>query len=245
MSSASFPFSKLIDDQTHENLTSPLLKEGKTRGEIRYDINYFPCIEPEEGKEEVLDSCALIKAPTLNRSNKKYYFFAAVGIVRLTIHQAKELDHTKSLSGDLNPLARVYLSGTKSSAFSTRCFKHTNTPVWEAPYEYLCTDKQHATVMIKVIDDRDFLKDPVIGYMSIKLEDLLHEKLEAGRDWFPLSGCKTGKVRISAEWKPLAMAGSLHGMDQYTPPIGVVKLVLDKAVDVKYMVLIIAICYGF
>ncbi|KJA26087.1 hypothetical protein HYPSUDRAFT_133560, partial [Hypholoma sublateritium FD-334 SS-4] len=213
MSSASFLFSKLIDDQTHENLTSPLLKEGKTRGEIRYDINYFPCIEPEEGKEEVLDS--------------------NVGIVRLTIHQAKELDHTKSLSGDLNPLARVYLSGTKSSAFSTRCFKHTNTPVWEAPYEYLCTDKQHATVMIKVIDDRDFLKDPVIGYMSIKLEDLLHEKLEAGRDWFPLSGCKTGKLRISAEWKPLAMAGSLHGMDQYTPPIGVVKLVLDKAVDVK------------
>ncbi len=170
-------------------------------------------------------------------------FFAAVGIVRLTIHQAKELDHTKSLSGDLNPLARVYLNGTKSSAFSTRCFKHTNTPVWEAPYEYLCTDKQRATVTVKVIDDRDFLKDPVIGYMSIKLEDLLHEKLEAGRDWFPLSGCKTGKVRISAEWKPLAMAGSLHGMDQYTPPIGVVKLVLDKAVDVKYMVLIIGPCY--
>lgn len=29
------------------------------------------------------------------------------------------------------------------------------------------------------------------------------------------------------------MAGSLHGADQYVPPIGVVKLWLQKATDVK------------
>jgi Ca2+-dependent lipid-binding protein len=158
---------------------------------------------------------------------------AAVGIVRLVIHQAKELDHTKSLSGDLNPLARVYLNSSKSSAFSSPCFKHTNNPVWEAPYEFLCTDKETATVGVKVIDDRDFLKDPVVGYMTMRLTDLLDAKQEAGRDWFPLSGCKTGKIRVSAEWKPLDMAGSLHGSDQYKPPIGVVRLCLDKASDVK------------
>ncbi len=71
MSSASFPFSKLIDDQTHENLTSPLLKEGKTRGELRYDINFFPCIEPEEGKEEILDSCTSVQAPAMDHSDQK------------------------------------------------------------------------------------------------------------------------------------------------------------------------------
>ena len=74
MSSASFPFSKLIDDQTHENLTSPLLKEGKTRGELRYDINYFPCIEPEEGKEEVLDSGTFRQAPVMGHSDIKIIF---------------------------------------------------------------------------------------------------------------------------------------------------------------------------
>ena len=158
---------------------------------------------------------------------------SAVGIVRLVIHQAKELDHTKSLSGDLNPLARVYLNTARKPVFSTRCFKHTNNPVWEAPYEYLCTDKNNATITIKVIDDRDFLKDPVIGYMSIKLADLLAANADGGRDWFPLSGCKTGKIGLTAEWKPLNMAGSLHGMDQYKPPIGVVKLVIDRAIDVK------------
>jgi len=88
-------------------------------------------------------------------------------------------------------------------------------------------------ITVKIVDERDFLKDPVIGYMSIKLEDLILAKKLENRDWFPLSGCKQGKMRVSAEWKPLAMAGALHGSNQYKPPIGVVRLVLEKAVDVK------------
>ncbi|KAJ6574724.1 C2 domain-containing protein [Mycena capillaripes] len=212
LSSTSFELAQLQEDATREGIEATLLKDGKERGTLRYDVSYYPVIKPEEGKEEPDTS---------------------VGIVRLTIHQAKELDQSKSLSGDLNPLARVYLGDTKNAVFSTRLFKHTNAPVWEQAYEFLCADKASSVVMIKVIDDRDFLKDPVVGYMSIKLQDLLDSKKEVGRDWFPLSNCKTGKIRLSAEWKPLNMAGSLHGADQYKPPIGVVRLHLDKATDVK------------
>lgn len=148
------------------------------------------------------------------------------------MHQAKELDHTKSLSGDLNPLAKIYLGNSDTAIHATKCIKHTNSPVWEEPHEFLCADKNSSVITIKVIDDRDFLKDPVVGYMSIKLADLLTAKNEA-RDWFPLSHCKSGKIRLSAEWKPLNMEGSLASTDQYTPPIGVVRLHLDRATDVK------------
>ncbi|KAJ7462762.1 C2 domain-containing protein [Mycena galericulata] len=212
LSSTSFELASLADDAVREGIEGTLLKDGKERGILRYGVSYYPVIKPEEGKEEVNTS---------------------VGIVRLTIHQAKELDHSKSLSGDLNPMAKVYLGDTKKAVFTTRLFKHTNAPVWEEAYEFLCADKASSVILIKVIDDRDFLKDPVVGYMSIKLEDLLENKQEAGRDWFPLSNCKSGKIRLSAEWKPLNMAGSLHGADQYKPPIGVVRLHLDKATDVK------------
>jgi Ca2+-dependent lipid-binding protein len=143
------------------------------------------------------------------------------------------LDQTKSLSGDLNPFAKVYLNHSTTSSFQTPIFKHTNSPVWESPYEFLCTDKGRSVITVKIVDERDFLKDPVIGYMSISLEDLILAKKLENRDWFPLSGCKQGKMRVSAEWKPLAMAGALHGSNHYKPPIGVVRLVLEKAVDVK------------
>ncbi|KAJ7770832.1 C2 domain-containing protein [Mycena maculata] len=212
LSSTSFELAPLADDATREGIEAPLLKDGKERGTLRYGISYYPVIKPEEGKD----------IPN-----------TSVGIVRVTLHQAKELDQSKSLSGDLNPLARLYLGDGKTEVFSTRLFKHTNAPVWEQAYEFLCADKAASVILVKVIDDREFLKDPVVGYMSIKLEDLLESKTEAGRDWFPLSNCKSGKIRLSAEWKPLNMAGSLHGADQYKPPIGVVRLHLDKAVDVK------------
>ncbi|KAJ8517020.1 hypothetical protein ONZ45_g5719 [Pleurotus djamor] len=213
LGTASFDMTKLIEDATQEGLTSMILKDGKDRGELRYDVSFYPVLKPEEGDVGETDS--------------------KVGIVRLVLHQAKDLDASKSLSGDLNPLAKVYVGGTKSAVHTTPRFKHTLNPIWESSYEYLCSDKTNASVTVKVIDDRDFLKDPVVGYLTIRLKDLLDSKGEAGRDWFPLSGCKTGKLRMSAEWKPLNMAGSLHGADQYTPPIGVVRLFLHKATDVK------------
>jgi Ca2+-dependent lipid-binding protein len=129
-------------------------------------------------------------------------------------------------------MARVHLGGNKKAAHTTGVMKHTNSPVWESSYEFLCADRKSSVITVNVIDDRDFLKDPVIGTLSITLQDLLECK-KSNRDWFPLSHCKSGRVRMSAEWKPLDMAGSLHGAGQYSPPIGVVRMNLLKAVDVK------------
>ena len=141
----------------------------------------------------------------------------------MTIHQAKDLDHTKSMSGDLNPLAKIYLGKSEIPIHSTSQFKHTNNPIWESSKEYICADKATSAITIKIIDDRSFLTDPVIGQKSVRLGDLLEAKKQ-GLDWFPLDHCNSGKIRMSAEWKPLNMAGSLQGVDQYTPPIGIVRL---------------------
>ncbi len=154
--------------------------------------------------------------------------------MRLTVHQAKDLDSTKSLSGDLNPFVKLFTGSSKQSFHATRKLKHTNNPVWEDSTEFLCTDRASSVLVAKVIDDRDFLKDPVVGYMSVRLADLLNAKA-TGKDWWRLSGARSGKLRITADWKPLNMAGSLHGADQYVPPIGVVRLWLQRATEVKYV----------
>jgi len=150
--------------------------------------------------------------------------FLAVGIVRLTLHQAKDLDNSKTIAGGLNPFAKVYLSDQKKSIFSTHKTKNTLSPIWEQATEFLCVDRTSSIITIKVIDDRDFLSDPTIGHIRVKLEDLLAAKKEGGKDWWPLSGCKSGKMKLSAEWKPLAMAGSLQGAGRYKSPIGIIRL---------------------
>lgn len=56
LGSVAFNLSKLVDEQTHEDIVDSIVHEDKDHGELRYDVNYFPVIEAEEGKEEVLDS---------------------------------------------------------------------------------------------------------------------------------------------------------------------------------------------
>ena len=229
MGFTTFELSKLQDDTSDEDIRSNLISDGKESGELRYDVNYYPVLEPDE-KSEAFDSC---KWCPISSHSELSLERLAVGIVRLVVHQAKDLDHTKSMSGDLNPLAKVYIGNPKIVAHATRRLKRTLNPVWESSHEFICPDKTSSIIRINVIDDRDFLTDPVVGYMSIRLTDLLDSRGEASRDWFPLSGCTSGKIRLSAEWKPLNMAGSIHGAEKYVSPIGVVRLVLDRATDLK------------
>ncbi len=128
---------------------------------------------------------------------------------------------TKVLTRDLNPLAKILLN--HQVIHKTRTLKHTASPVWESAAEFIVSDRASTVITVKVIDERDILRDPLIGYLRVRLDDLLAAKTQQ-RDWFPLSGCKSGKVRMSADWKPLAMAGSVQGAAAYTPPIGVVRL---------------------
>ncbi|KAI1797561.1 tricalbin [Ganoderma leucocontextum] len=213
---ATFDLKALQQDATQEDLELQVLKDGKDRGTLRCDVNFFPVLKPE------VDAGGVETVPDTK-----------VGIVRLTVHQAKDLDSTKSMTGDLNPFVKLYTASSPSHPlYATRKVKHTNSPVWEDTTEFLCTDKASSVIIAKVIDDRDFLKDPVVGLMSIRLADLLNAK-ESGKDWWALSRARSGKIRLTAEWKPLDMAGSLHGAEQYVPPIGVVRLWLQRARDVK------------
>lgn len=75
MSTATFDLSKLLEDSTREGILAPLLKDGKERGELRFDVNYYPVIEPEEGKEEILDSSMFFCATFLLGTMFIAFFF--------------------------------------------------------------------------------------------------------------------------------------------------------------------------
>ncbi|KAI9511781.1 tricalbin [Russula earlei] len=211
-----FELSKLKEDATQDDLSLPVLKDGKQKGDLRFEVLYFPILKPkvnESGVEELPES--------------------SVGIVRLTIHQCKDLDASGARAADLNAYAAVFLGDSHDPIHSTPRIKNTSQPVWESATEFLCLNRSASVITVKVIDDRDFVKDPMLGYLSVRLQDLLEAHKEVDRDWWQLSECKSGRLRLTADWNPVDMAGSLHGADQYTPPIGVVRMLLKNATDVK------------
>lgn len=212
---ASFPLERLEEVDAHENQRIEVTANGKARGIMSCDVRFFPVIEDKklpDGKVE--------PAPETN-----------TGILRYTVEQAKDLDGTKSLVGQLNPYATLLLNGKE--VHSTKKLKRTNNPIWDnGSKEILITDRKHAKLGLAIKDDRDLAGDQLVGTYQIKLDDML-EMMEKGQEWYNLSGVKTGRAKITAQWKPVAISGALANSGGYQTPIGVMRLHFKSARDLR------------
>ncbi|KAJ9475360.1 Tricalbin-3 [Pseudozyma hubeiensis] len=211
---AAFDLKELMEDPEQENLSTPVILDAKERGEVQYSLSYYPVLKPEVGED------GQPKPMPETRS----------GVVRFTLHQAKELDKRSGFGGELCPKGRIKLNG--QTVKDTIVIKRSTNPIFEMPVEFLVTDRKKAVITVEILDDRDLRADPVVAYVSIRLDDLLAAK-EKQQDWFPLKSSKNGRVRMSAQWKPVQMSGSMNGSSGYTPAIGAVKFWIKRATDVK------------
>lgn len=68
LGAAIFEMNKLIEDATFEGVEMPILKDGKDRGQIRFDVSYYPVLKPQmvDGQEQ-LPETSLYKVLHLNR----------------------------------------------------------------------------------------------------------------------------------------------------------------------------------
>ncbi|GAA5844845.1 hypothetical protein JCM11251_007345 [Rhodosporidiobolus azoricus] len=211
LGTVTFDLKSLADDGEQLGLSGDVIYDGKPRGNIRFDVNYFPVIVPNKLADGTLE-------PVPETTS---------GIVRLVVHQAKDLDPRGQ---QINPFFRVTLNS--KPVHRSQTLKRTPSPIWERPVELLITAKPSAVLGLSVLDDNTLISDTRLGNLSVKLSDIL-EANKRGDDWFPLSNARSGKVRITAEWKPVLMAGAINGAGAYTPPIGVIRLYFKRCRDLK------------
>lgn len=211
---ASFPLENLEELHVYENERLEIISDGKARGVVNCDLRFFPVLEAKklpDGKME----------PT-PESNQ--------GILRFTVEQAKDLDGTKSLVGQLNPYAQLFLNG--KSVHQTKKLKRTNNPIWDnGSKEILITDRKKAKLGVTIKDDRELAGDQVLGKYQIRLDDIL-DCMAQGKEWYSLAGAKEGRVKMMAQWRPVAISG-VAGTGGYTTPIGVLRLHFKKASDLR------------
>lgn len=215
LGSATFALDQLEQDDEHENLQLEVLSNGKPRGVIQADVRYF----------KVLESAKLADGTELPPPESN------TGIARITVEQAKDLDGTKSLVGKLNPYGVLLLNGKE--VHITSKLKHTNNPIFPNPSkEVLITDRKKARIGLVIKDDRDLATDPILGTYQIKVGDML-QLIEKGQEWFHLAGAKTGRAKLTLEWKPVELKGALGTSGGYLTPIGVVRVHFQKAVNLR------------
>lgn len=215
LGTASFALSNLEEIYEHENERLEVKSAGKARGALMCDIRFFPVLEPTKGPDGVEEPL-----PDMH-----------TGILRFTVEQAKDLDGTKSLVGQLNPYAHLLLNGKE--VHTTKKMKRTNNPIWDnGSKEILITDKKAAKLGVVVKDDRELAGDQILGTYNIKLEDIL-DLMGKGQDWYNLSQAKTGRVKMQAHWRPVALSGIVAGTGGYQTPIGVMRLHFKNATNLR------------
>jgi Ca2+-dependent lipid-binding protein len=211
---ASFPLENIEELNVYENERLEVIADGKARGVVSCDLRFFPVLETmknAEGQDE--------PPPESNQ-----------GILRFTVEQAKDLDGTKSLVGMLNPYAVMFLNGKE--VHHTKKLKRTNNPIWDnGSKEILITDRKKAKLGVTIKDDRDLTGDQVLGKYQIKLDEML-ECMEQGKEWYNLHGAHTGRVKMMAQWKPVAISG-VASTGGYVTPIGVMRFHFKKATDLR------------
>ncbi|KAK3942201.1 tricalbin-3 [Diplogelasinospora grovesii] len=212
---ASFLLEGFEEVHEFENERLELVHDGKARGVLNCDIRFFPVMEPKKLPDGTMEELAP----------------ANTGILRFTVEQAKDLDGTKSLVGLLNPYAQLLLNGKEVHV--TKKLKRTNNPIWDnGSKEILITDRKNAKLGVAIKDEREIAGDQLIGSYQIKLEDIL-DLMSKGQDWYNLAGVKTGRVKMMAQWKPVAIQGISAGTGGYMTPIGVLRLHFKHGKDLR------------
>ncbi|CAG8954387.1 hypothetical protein HYFRA_00006014 [Hymenoscyphus fraxineus] len=211
----SFPLERVQTITEYENEQLEITANGKPRGILAADIRFFPVLEGADGPDG--------KKEPPPESN--------TGIARFTIEQAKDLDGTRSLYGQLNPYAVLLLNNKEIHV--TRKLKRTNNPIWDnGSKEILITDRKSAKLGLVIKDDRDLSTDPILGTYQIKLDDMLG-LMEKGQEWYNLSGAKTGRAKLTMQWKPVALSGVGSGTGGYVTPVGIMRIHINNARDLR------------
>lgn len=207
---ATFDLMKLEEDAEHEHVSEMLTSNGKTRGSINFSASWYPVLTAPK-----LEDGTLGPIPDSN-----------AGIVRFTVHQAKNLGGGKST----NPYG-VLTMNSKMVA-KTPKMKHTNNPVWDFSQEILVQDKSRCVLGVQIKND-ELGGDQVLGTHTMKLVDLLGDT-ENEVDEFALHHSRdpNARVKVTAVWKPIAGMGGLSGKS-YVAPIGALRIRFIRAVDLR------------
>ncbi|KFY52897.1 hypothetical protein V496_08078 [Pseudogymnoascus sp. VKM F-4515 (FW-2607)] len=212
---ATFPLEKLRDVPEYDNEQLEVMANGKPRGILATSIRFFPVLtggKTEDGKDEPV--------PESN-----------TGIARFAVSQAKDLDGTKSLIGQLSPYAILLLNNKE--IFTSKKLKRTNNPIWDGCHkEILITDRKTAKLGLVIKDDRGLTTDPILGTYQIKLNDMLR-LMEKGQEWYSLAGDKSGRAKMTLQWKPVALTGVGAGTGGYVTPIGVMRIHIKNARNIQ------------
>lgn len=192
-------------DKEKQEITAPIIRNSKPVGELLLKMHYMPTLVSQRQPDG-----ATIPPPELNS-----------GIARVEIAGAR---HLKSETEEpLTTYAEIWMNG--KCVVKTGVQKKTNSPSWSGAKELIIFNRAKTRVKILIKDD----KGNTINAVIKRLNDLI-DAAQVDDPWFQLPN--GGEIQINSFWKPV-MLEDAEGTAGYTPPIGVVRVSVRNAEDLR------------
>lgn len=193
----------LEKDPAQQNVTQTLTRNTKPVGELNFDLQYFKCEEATMGPDG-----AITPPPDLN-----------TGIARINVAEARHLKLVNEKPPQVQAL--VYLDGELIDELD---FVKLVTPGWNMVDEKIVSLRLKLKLKVVLKDKAGKKLGVVQKYLNEYIDALQVQQL-----WFSLAS--GGEVRIEVQWKPVEL--DIGDPISFTPPIGAVRISIDRAEDLR------------
>ncbi|CCD23437.1 tricalbin NDAI_0B04030 [Naumovozyma dairenensis CBS 421] len=203
-----YNLNSLHDNDSQRNVHANFLRNSKPIGEMNFDLRFFPTLVAKR-----LPSGVVEELPDLN-----------TGISKIVVEEVRivqdEPDKKVNAYVELYVNAKLVLTTKKATS-------DEDTIKWSQDYEAVIMDrrKTRCKFVIKNGDD-----DSIVGTSVQTLNDLI-DRTQIDKKSIPLKDAK-GELTITTHWKPVSLDVGTTSI-AYTPPIGVVRVFVEKATNLK------------
>lgn len=222
-----------------EGLNLIVLRSGKPVGEIKADVRYFPVSKPEK-----LEDGTVVPPAESNSGIVRFYVQDCKDIGQAIAQKKSGIPLVGGLpivggipvigshGGDVNAYAIVKANGQEK--LRTATFKRSVNPRWNKYVEIFVTDKANMNLEVTIMNSVDFGDDTILGRWTSSLTDMENQLVKDKNDWWNLKD-GTGKIHLNMAWKPVPLTGFSTDLvrGSYREPIGVVRVKLNKATNIK------------
>lgn len=204
------PLAEFLQKEIQTDKVSNILDSGKVVGKLEYDMRWYPAIP-----DEILED-----------GTKERNIDEPVGIMKLSLFGAADLDTSKSVIGVLDPYAEVYVNDELIKV--SRKLQKTNEPSFSVTFESLITLLAETSIQVIV---KEASENQIVARLDINLQDLVFES-SRGQQWITApptnKGGRPAKFQIGAKWTALPLENEESSLLK-SAPIGGLRLHIREA----------------
>ncbi|CCH61412.1 hypothetical protein TBLA_0E03580 [Henningerozyma blattae CBS 6284] len=202
---AEYNLNSFHDNNSQKGLSTMILRNSKPIATMNFDMQFFPTLEKKKLPDGTIEDF-----PDLN-----------TGLAKVVVEEGRGLCE---VGKKLNAYVEIYL-GSELVA-TTGKVESADTFQWNAEHEAVISDRRKTRYRFLVKNS----DGETIASTVQSLNDL-YDRSEIDKKYIPLKDSQ-GELKISLYWKPVALDLGSKTI-AYTPPIGVVRLFINKGQDLK------------